>query len=108
MGMRSSYEERTTQPNATSKHNSRGNRHNERAHRSSPKKKGRGGGGGNVLQCMAPMNYRDSFVVAEMKDRDELSFQKHSQSSISNSHRKRHIEQHDEKQTNTQNLDYVL
>jgi len=39
----------------------------------------------NILQCMAPMNYRDSFVVAEMKDQDEVSVKKQAHSVSSDS-----------------------
>ena len=67
---------------SSSKHN---NRRKRKQHGHPKTKKGRDH---NILECMAPMNYRDSFVVAEMKEQDEHHTKRHGRPSLSSSHRK--------------------
>merc|ERR1712130_185507 len=50
----------------------------------------------NILENMAPMNYRDSFVVAEMKDQDDFVSKKQNNASLSSSHRKMETVDEDE------------
>jgi len=89
-GQRSSYDDSTlalyqeemkksSRTMGSSKHSARRKR-KQNGH-GMPKK----GRDDNILQCMAPMNYRDSFVVAEMKDEDEFSVKKQAHSVSSDS-----------------------